>query len=682
MATATDRLNGVFSSLAVKAPCVAVAIANITLSGEQTVNGVAVTAGDRVLVTAQTDTTENGIYTVSTSAWSRAADFDGNRDIVKGTLVSVNRTTGADVFYQVTSANPITIGSSAISFIKIEDPNVNHPQTSEEVSAGVTPANTSYEALNAKRYGATGDSTTDDRGAFASGDLVGALVVPAGTYRIASNLTITNDIRFLPGAYLLPDSGITVTINGEVEANPGQPVFAGQGDVALSTTGRVYANWWIANGSSTTPNADFALRWNEMWANCANAREVFRVGIGTLASPVNQTGWNDAAVGPRLCHGGYGLLSVTHSDDVVLDTTDSAELTLVGWDVLTTTGNPKVGLLRARKTGDEGIGPFRCEDVRIRGNYSVATLLASMAERQSWLKCQFNNGDQNGSSQGYPARIITNEPVGNFSVASTFQTVTTTTVLSGNGNHFIDCSCQNDNGTTTTVTTGNVGATTIIRGDGGHIFTNDYQKSNGYSSYHIDTDSNGDVIGCKFERVWVEAQSAVNCDYTISVYGSGDAVDTCTDLYVDIFSDAPDVTSLLCTGVGRLNGLTFYGAHRSEGNVNHGVTITSSGAVDCHGGLIRLGFAGTVDLSGINDADSDLGLMVMIQDTSGDYVAPTSYGGQIFLNTSEQALATFTRNATVVEDYTLLASASATATNNNNVVAAIIAELQERGVIN
>ena len=42
----------------------------------------------------------------------------------------------------------------------------------------------------------------------------------------------------------------------------------------------------------------------------------------------------------------------------------------------------------------------------------------------------------------------------------------------------------------------------------------------------------------------------------------------------------------------------------------------------------------------------------------------------------------YTRNATVVEDRTLLASASATTLNNNNVLAALIADLQDRGIIN
>jgi len=71
----------------IKAPCVVASAANITLSGEQTVNGYAVTAGDRVLVAAQTDASENGIYDASTGAWTRATDWNADNDVVKGILV-------------------------------------------------------------------------------------------------------------------------------------------------------------------------------------------------------------------------------------------------------------------------------------------------------------------------------------------------------------------------------------------------------------------------------------------------------------------------------------------------------------------------------------------------------------------------------------------------------------------
>jgi len=114
MTTATiDRFNGINGGLAVKAPCRVVTTANITLSGEQTINSVAVVAGDRVLVKDQITASENGIYDVSTSAWTRSPDFDGNRDVTRGTLVLVV----GGLFYELTTANPITIGTTNLTFV-------------------------------------------------------------------------------------------------------------------------------------------------------------------------------------------------------------------------------------------------------------------------------------------------------------------------------------------------------------------------------------------------------------------------------------------------------------------------------------------------------------------------------------------------------------------------------------
>jgi hypothetical protein len=112
----TDRMDGAIASLAIKAPCRVATTANITLSGLQTINGVTVVAGDRVLVKDQTTTTHNGIYVAATGAWERAKDFDGNRDAVQGTIVLVRPAGDSTLFYELTSANPIVIGTSAITF--------------------------------------------------------------------------------------------------------------------------------------------------------------------------------------------------------------------------------------------------------------------------------------------------------------------------------------------------------------------------------------------------------------------------------------------------------------------------------------------------------------------------------------------------------------------------------------
>jgi hypothetical protein len=114
--TVTDRLNGLLSSVAIKAPCRAATTANITLDGEQTIDGVAVVSGDRVLVWNQTNNTANGIYVCDTGTWARDVDFNGSNQVVQGTIVAVMQGTqyGSTVFQQ-TTASPV-IGSTAITF--------------------------------------------------------------------------------------------------------------------------------------------------------------------------------------------------------------------------------------------------------------------------------------------------------------------------------------------------------------------------------------------------------------------------------------------------------------------------------------------------------------------------------------------------------------------------------------
>lgn len=114
---AIDRTDGLSSAAAIKGPCRVATTANITLSGTQTIDGVAVVAGDRVLVKDQTTGSQNGIYVVDTGSWRRAKDFNRTRDVVEGTAVTVtDGTVSAGAIYFVTTANPISIGTTAVTF--------------------------------------------------------------------------------------------------------------------------------------------------------------------------------------------------------------------------------------------------------------------------------------------------------------------------------------------------------------------------------------------------------------------------------------------------------------------------------------------------------------------------------------------------------------------------------------
>lgn len=111
MLVSVDRLQGLSGSLAIKPPVKVATTENITLSGLQTVDGVALAAGDRVLVKDQTDPYQNGIYNAASGPWPRSYDCNGKQDMMQGTLVSVYAgTLNNHSFWKQTSLSPLTGG--------------------------------------------------------------------------------------------------------------------------------------------------------------------------------------------------------------------------------------------------------------------------------------------------------------------------------------------------------------------------------------------------------------------------------------------------------------------------------------------------------------------------------------------------------------------------------------------
>lgn len=114
-----DIKDGLSSSVAIKGPCRVATTANITLSGEQTIDGVAVVTDDRVLVMNQTAGSENGIYIADTGAWRRSKDFNKTKDIKTGTMVNVTGGTVGNGWWQVSTTGDITVGTTSIAFSRV-----------------------------------------------------------------------------------------------------------------------------------------------------------------------------------------------------------------------------------------------------------------------------------------------------------------------------------------------------------------------------------------------------------------------------------------------------------------------------------------------------------------------------------------------------------------------------------
>ena len=115
-AATKNYVDSVAQGLEVKQSVRAATTANITLSGAQTIDGVAVVAGDRVLVKNQTTTNQNGIYIAAAGAWSRSADADTWNELISGFAFVEEGTTNADTGWVSTANAGGTLGTTAIVF--------------------------------------------------------------------------------------------------------------------------------------------------------------------------------------------------------------------------------------------------------------------------------------------------------------------------------------------------------------------------------------------------------------------------------------------------------------------------------------------------------------------------------------------------------------------------------------
>ena len=89
----------------------------ITLSGTQTIDGVSVIVGNRVLVKNQGTASENGIWVVNSSTWSRASDADSDAEVTAGLFTFVEQgTVNGDAGWVLTTNNPITVGTTGLTF--------------------------------------------------------------------------------------------------------------------------------------------------------------------------------------------------------------------------------------------------------------------------------------------------------------------------------------------------------------------------------------------------------------------------------------------------------------------------------------------------------------------------------------------------------------------------------------
>lgn len=109
-------VDSVAQGLDIKASVKCATTANITLSGTQTIDGITVAAGDRVLVKNQSTASQNGIYVASASAWARSNDADAWAELVSAFVFVEEGSTLADTGWVCTVDSGGTLGTTNVTF--------------------------------------------------------------------------------------------------------------------------------------------------------------------------------------------------------------------------------------------------------------------------------------------------------------------------------------------------------------------------------------------------------------------------------------------------------------------------------------------------------------------------------------------------------------------------------------
>lgn len=189
-------------------PAVACATtANITLSGEQTIDGV-LTSSSRVLVKNQSTASQNGIYVSGSGAWTRAVDADTGTELIGATVFITGGSTYGDTQWTCTN-DSISLGSTSIVFAQVAGAGTYSAGTGLSLSGNQFSIDTSVVARKSDNLSVFASTTSAQLLALISDETgSGALVFATSPVLVTPNLGTPSAVNLTNGT-ALPLSGIT-----------------------------------------------------------------------------------------------------------------------------------------------------------------------------------------------------------------------------------------------------------------------------------------------------------------------------------------------------------------------------------------------------------------------------------------------------------------------------------------
>jgi len=221
--------------------------ANITFSGEQTIDGI-LTSASRVLVKNQSTQAENGIYVSAAGAWARAADMDAASEVDATFLVVEDGTVGAGTIW-LTASEVTTLGTDAIVFTQINS------ATDIVAGAGLTKSGLTLDIGTAStaRIVVNADNIDLATTAVTPGTYGSAVTIPVITVDAYGRSTgVVNTNIQVPVAVLDTDPGFTGWAETGSANLEGINFVSGGGiDLDISTSGSAIRFAHTSTGASS-----------------------------------------------------------------------------------------------------------------------------------------------------------------------------------------------------------------------------------------------------------------------------------------------------------------------------------------------------------------------------------------------------------------------------------------------
>lgn len=283
--------------------------ANITLSGEKTIDGVS-TSKSRVLVKDQTDASKNGIYVSKSGSWSRSEDANSNDKINASMYMWVESgTVNGDNGFVLTTDEPITLGVTNLTFTQFTGAG------QLTAGAGLTKTGNTFDVVGTAGRISVAANSVDVGADIATADSTNTFTnktinTSGNTITIAAADVSDFDTEVANNSAVTANTAKTsnVTHTGDVTGSGALTIASGAVDIGmLSATGTASSSTYLRgdNAWSTVDSSPLTTKGDVYTFDTGNARlGVGADGLVLKADSSTATGlaWGSGGGGATIVH--------------------------------------------------------------------------------------------------------------------------------------------------------------------------------------------------------------------------------------------------------------------------------------------------------------------------------------------------------------------------------------------